>query len=337
MKLIKTTTAFALLFVTLTFNSYTSEKPTKSGWLTYASATLLNGYSGFKQFLSYATNQTSSATSGPNFLELPEDMRTTIIQLFAKSCTDTSLKDAAQTINALTKVNTYLNSLINDPLFCLKLIKSRAKQFNVSDIAVAKALQTKESKKRLTIQLSLAKIIKDSIAEQENNGFLPLLNKLVVTGFGERIKRKADVNFTYVWDQNSQEYLSPLMYAVQNDNRFFINYLLKNNANINQAGFNGKTPLMYANDPTIIKLLAQSPGLNSNQQDQNGNTALLRAIENYFPEDEENRDNNLALIQQLVDIGVNPEIANNNGNIPLKAAEATGDQAVIDIIKDAID
>jgi ankyrin repeat protein len=302
-----------------------------NGWLNFAKSTLINGYSGFKQFLSNAT------TPGTGFSDLPIEVQTTIIQLFAKSCADTTLKDAAKTINSLAQTSTHLNNLINNPDIDLQLIKSRAKQFNVSDLKVAKELQTKASKVQLKIQLALAKIIKDTIEEQENNGVLPQLNSLV-EGFEVKNKLyKVDLNFTYRWNQRSQEYSSPLMYAVQNDNKFLIQYLLKHDANINQAGFNGKTPLMYADNPDIITFLIKQPGLNINQQDTSGNTALLRAIQHYFPEDRENRDQDIAVIQTLIDNGANPTIANNTGDGPLKAAQATGDQEVIDIVQEAID
>jgi ankyrin repeat protein len=126
------------------------------------------------------------------------------------------------------------------------------------------------------------------------------------------------------------------VYAIQNDDNFLIQYLLKNGANINQAGFNGKTPLMYANNSRTITFLAKQPNLNINQQDASGNTALLKAIQHYFPEDIENRDQDIAVIQTLLDNGANPTIANNNSDTPLKAAQATGDQEVIDMIQEAI-
>ena len=127
------------------------------------------------------------------------------------------------------------------------------------------------------------------------------------------------------------------MYAVQSDNKFLINYFIEHGANINQAGFNGKTPLMYANSADIITFLATQPNLNINQQDASGNTALLRAIQNYFPEDEEHGEQNIAIIQTLIDNGANPTIANNNGETPLQAAEATGYQEVTNIVQKAID
>lgn len=322
----------ASLLVMLTFNNYPAETPEKTGWLTYVGPTLLKGYSAFRQFLTATTT-----TSNTGFSDLPIEIQTTIIQLFAKSCGDTTLKEAGKTINALAQTNTLLNNAINDPEFNLKLIKNRAQQFNSSDAAAAKALQTQASKNQLKIQLALAKIIKDMTEEQENENVLPKLNKLLKEFNVENKLYKVDFDFTYRWYKESKEYSSPLMEAVQNDNKFLINYLLKNGANINQAGFNGKTALMYANDPAIITFLAEKPNLNINQQDASGNTALLRTIQNYFPEDEEYRDQNIAIIQTLLDKGANPTIGNNNGETPLQAAQATGDQDVIDLIQAAID
>lgn len=330
----KASISSALLLITFTFNSSAAEKQddANTGWLSYAGATLLNGYAGFKKFL------TSAPTSNTGFSNLPVEVQTIIIQLFAKSCADTTLKESAQTINSLAQVNTKLNQLINDPEFNLKLIKNRAKQFNVSDVKVTNTLKTKAAKAQLRIQFVLAKRMKEIIEEQENNDALTRLNTLLTKKFelDEKVF-KVDLDFTYRWDKESPEYLSPLMYAVEGENKFLINYLINNGANINLAAFNGKTALMYANNPNIITFLASKPNLNINQQDSGGNTALLRVIQNYFPEDVENRENNIAVIQKLLEIGVNPQIANNNGETPLQAAKATGDQELIDLIQQAID
>jgi hypothetical protein len=326
---------FTLLLITLTFSSQSAEGPENAnvGWLSYAGSTLMNGYSGFKQFLSNITTTNDSFPFG----ELPTDTQTEIIKLLASSCTNQTLKEFGQTINALAQANKHLNKLINNPDFNLTLIKNRAKQFNKSDVAAAKAFQTQASKTQLKIQLVLAKIVKNMTEEQENENVLPRLNKLLKGFKVEDQNYKVDLNFTYRWNTESEEYSSSLMQAVHHDNKFLINYLLKNGANINQAGFHGKTPLMYADDPEIITLLAKEPNLNINQQDTSGNTALLRTIQEYFPEDIDNRENSIAIMQTLLDHGANPTIANNNGETPLQAANDTGDEEVIDLIQQAID
>ena len=334
MKLSKRINTLTLLLAILTFNNYTMEtSENNGGWLGFAKSTLLNGYSGLKQFLS---NVTTTDDTFP-FGQLPTDTQTEIIKLLASSCTNQTLKESTQTINALAQTNKHLNNLINDPELNLQLIKNRAKQFNVSDVAVAKALQTQASKHQLKIQAALKKIINNIDEEQENGGVLPKLNRLLKGFELENKLYKVDLDFTYRWNQDSQEYSSPLMHAIQNDDNFLINYLLKNGANINQAGFNGKTPLMYVNNAETIIFLAKQPGLNINQQNSSGSTALLQAIQNYFPEDEENKEQNIAVIQTLLNSGANPTIANDTGDTPLKAAQATGDQEVIDMIQAAID
>jgi hypothetical protein len=334
MKLIKKIGCLVILLSFVAQKTYTMETPDNNpGWLGYAKETILNGYSGLKQFLSNVTTTDDSVPFG----QLPTETQTEIIKLLAASCTDKTLTESAQTINALAKTNKHLNNLINDPEFNLQLIKNRAKQFNVSDMKVAKILHTKSSQVQLLIQLYLARTIKNIDEEQESGGVVPKLNKILKKLEFEGKVYKADLDFTYRWNQESQEYASPLMYAVLNDNKFLIQYLLKNGANINQASFNGKTPLMYASDADTITFLAKQPGLNINQQDTSGNTALLRAIQHYFPEDEDNKEQNIGVIQTLLDNDANPTIANNNGDTPLKAAQATGDQEVIDLIQQAID
>jgi len=151
----KTNNFIALLLITLTFNSYSMESQT--GWLAYAGSTLLNGYSAFKQFL------TATTKPGTGFSDLPLETQTEVLKFLAASCTDKTLKDSARTINALAQTSKHLNQVINDPEFDLKLIKSRAKKFNVSDMKVANALQTEASKTQLKIQLVLAKIMKEDV------------------------------------------------------------------------------------------------------------------------------------------------------------------------------
>ncbi len=225
MNLVKKIGCLIILLSFVAQKTYTMETPDNNpGWLSSATLTFLNGYLGFKQLLSSVTNPSTG------FSDLPIEVQTTIIQLFAKSCTDKTLKESAQTINALAQTNKHLNTLINDPEFNLQLIKNRAQQFNVSDIKVAKELQTQASKTQLKIQLALAKIMKELIEEQENNNALAKLNRLLKGFTIEDKLYKVDLDFTYRWDQESDEYYSPLMYAIENENKFLIQYLLKNGA-----------------------------------------------------------------------------------------------------------
>jgi ankyrin repeat protein len=77
----------------------------------------------------------------------------------------------------------------------------------------------------------------------------------------------------------------------------------------------------------LQQLCALYPDLiDINQQNSEGTTALMIAIEN----DEAN-------VKILLDAGADPEIANNNGTTPLNAAEVMGNENVINLIKEAID
>jgi hypothetical protein len=232
MNLIKKIGCLVILLSFVAQKTYTMETPDNNpGWLGYAKETILNGYSGLKQFLSNVTIANAETPNGAfSFGQLPVDTQTEIIKLLAGSCTDKTLKESAQTINALAQTNKHLNTLINNPEFNLQLIKNRAKQFNVSDIKVAKELQTQSSKTQLKIQLALAKIMKELIEEQENNNALAKLNRLLKGFTIEDKLYKVDLDFTYRWDQESDEYYSTLMYAIENENKFLIQYLLKNGA-----------------------------------------------------------------------------------------------------------
>ncbi len=194
MKLAKKIVFFITLLSIITHTTHTMEtSENNGGWLGFAKSTLLNGYSGLKQFLSNVTTTNGTFPFG----QLPTDTQTEIIKLLASSCTNQTLKESTQTINALAQTNKHLNNLINDPELNLQLIKNRAKQFNVSDIKVAKELQTQASKHQLKIQLALAKIIKNIDEEQENGGVLPKLNRLLQGFELENKLYKVDLDFTY--------------------------------------------------------------------------------------------------------------------------------------------
>jgi len=300
-----------------------SNNPSKTSWVTYAGATIFNGFSAFKQFLSYtAMPQTQDPFP---FTELPEETQTIIIQLLASYCITKSLKDSAYILNALAQTNKRLNNLINGKKFTLKLIKDLAHQFNCSDETAAKILQTKGAKKRLLLQNQLKDICEELIVEQENNNAFARLNTLC--------KNDIDLEFTYKWDEHAQA-LTPLMYAAQHGNKFLVNYLLKKNVNINQSNVSGETALTCA-DISVMPLLLANPNLNINQQDYAGNTALFKEIKNYFVEDEENNPAFLK-IKMLLEAGADPMIANNKGYTSVQAAEETGDQKLIELVQDTI-
>jgi ankyrin repeat protein len=79
--------------------------------------------------------------------------------------------------------------------------------------------------------------------------------------------------------------------------------------------------------PVLQKLCAHTDKFDINRRDSTGETALMLAAQ-------EGLINN---VKTLLDAGANPETPDNNGLTPLQAAEESGRQEVVDLIKNAID
>ena len=138
-----------LMLLATTFNSYSME-PQMYAWSTpkhyveYVGNVLLNN-------IPFTEEQKQTST----FAELPQEIQDRIIDLLIKSSTTDSLEAAGIAINTLTGINWALYALINNPQFCLQLIKHLAMKFNCSDEEVAQALAVHEAEKQLKLQKKL--------------------------------------------------------------------------------------------------------------------------------------------------------------------------------------
>lgn len=260
------------------------------------------------------------------FTNLPKDEQNFILNLLTTGANTTSLSIAAHTINSLAQVNTALNTLINQPAFCLRMIKNLSKRFNCSNFTACAALQTFQAKHQLRLQRQLVDLCEAKIPSRNT------LNILCDQG--------VDLEFTY--DYKQQEVI-PLMIASLNESPVVV-FLIETGVDINQTNNMGLTTLMFlvkTNEWWDSQLLIRKPWvaiqwlldnqkLIINQQDSNGNTALMHAVYNDI--------NPVALdtIRLLLNAGANPHIANNNGVTPLQAALQIGNQAIIDLIQNTI-
>jgi len=344
LKLRRTGLFYALLLLATTFNSHKTHtmepiEPKQIGWVALAGATILGGYVAYRQFLSYiheeqeqpithATQEPiTHATQEPiepfPFTELPKDVQNTIINLLTINISAQNLREAAQTINALAQVNKELNTLINNPNFCLKIIKVLALKFNCSDEEAAAALKTQEAKNRLFIQKQFLIMCQNkNFDEQEFN----ILYKTY--------KGYVDLNFIYVIKRHAQQFPGTLLYlATANRSCPFIKILLNHGADINTTGLFRRTSLMVAaleSTADIMQCILDNPNIAINQQDNLENTALLYAIRSKIFDYRKK-------IKLLLDTGADPEIANWEGLTPLMVAQKRNDQEIIDLIQDAID
>ncbi len=336
LKLRRTGLFYTLLLLSAAFNTHKTytmepEDVKKVGWVALAGGVIIGGYAAYQQFLSYIHAEQEQPIEPFRFTELPQDVQAVITSLLFAGVTATSLKEAAQAINALAQVNKELNTLINDPNFCLKTIKTLSQKFNCSNETAAEILQTKEAKNRLAIQKRFIQIIQS----ESNNPIRNNLKYVCQDGF--------DLEFTYNNPTQSkyfaEKFLTPLMIASVNPQTSVINLLLKQGSNINQTTDKGKTALMLAAEYSVvnshmsaIKALLASPKLNINQQDEIGNTALIYAIEN-----SSNNNYNFKNVEFLIEASADPELANHKKLTPLQAAQAGGYQRIIDFIQEAIE
>ena len=262
------------------------------------------------------------------FSDLPKEIQNEILSLLTINVNAESLETAAQTINALAQVNKELNALINEPIFCLRLIKVLAKKFNCSDDVVCKKLSTQEAKRRLDLQVQ----------------FFILCQKdfdMVKDKLADLCQQGVDLEFT-MYD------MTPLMVAsamasldTGSGYGSMLNYLLANGAYINCANRKGQTALMYA--AGVEKILSSVEGirelvsyvdLDVNQQDQEGNTALIYLLQTIGSEI---GGELLEGCNILLNAGADPERANFSGLTPLAVARERHVQQVIDLIQQAID
>jgi hypothetical protein len=347
----------AFLLCAITFNSmYTMDQPEKEsvlGWVAVIGGVLLGGIA-----MKYLWQQPGEPFP---FTELPQDMQNKIIELASLYSTAESLDIAARTINSLAQVNKELNQKINDPQFCLQLIKHLSKKFNLSNEKVAKKLNTQEAKKRLALQSQLFELC-----------FSPYdLVKKIKSSY----MSGTDLDFTY--DANNPEEFNFLTYtAKRNPNhpkeviplmiislmlysgiaakdRDFLFDFLSKNSDINATNNDGMTALMFVcsnslsskNTTICINELSRNPKHNINQQDLKGNTALMYLVgENavYYNTEDVNSVSIATGINDLINTGADPEIANFAGTTPLQALlqapnqDSQEIQEAIVVLKEAI-
>jgi len=243
MKMTKKINSFiALMLFTTTFNSYSMEPQQPSKWTIIVGGVLLG---------TLAIQMLWRSQPGESFPfgDLPPEMQDKIIQLLSLGATASSLNEAAKIVNSLAQVNHELNELINDPQFCLKIIKHFAQKFNCSDTVVAEAIQTTEAKRQLALQKKLYQIVDLNVSENEA---LDAIQNLVEQGI--------DLNFTYTYfSSKTSDPLMPLMsFLLRPD---IITILIQHGANINQCNMHGNTVLLLvlkSTNPNFMPIIVKT-------------------------------------------------------------------------------
>lgn len=156
-----------------------------------------------------------------------------------------SLKAAADRIRDLARVNKDLNSVINQPIFCLKLIKRLAQKFNAFDLEAAIQLKTRCAQERIQLQEDFL----DNVVTNE---------RAPIAAFNDYINKGVDLDWTGL-------NVNPLMAAASGGILNIVKLLLSKGANAKYIDRYGNNALYQAasikNDKipavTIIDLLKE--------------------------------------------------------------------------------
>ncbi len=293
-----------LLLITSTSTAFGMEPENKNGnngWLTFVTDALLHGTKPLEHFLH----------QDPKFEYLPSEEQAKTLFFLTKNNTASTLESSADAINSLTKINIQLNTLINKPSFCFKLIKHLAQRFHCSDEIATQALQTKEAQHRLAIQKTFKTLFAQWDFDVEK--FEDLY---------DQYKNYVDLNFTYQhsnhtrYDDQSTLLINSALYESPYKAVKIESLLATNKVNINYQNAYNETALIacaYTNDnPAVLQLLCKSPNIHIDLQDNHGNTALMATCLS-----KENKHLQSGCIFILLHAGANPEIANNKGQTPL--------------------
>ena len=133
------------------------------------------------------------------------------------------------------------------------------------------------------------------------------------------VKAGEDVNQTVDGEQ-----CTPLMIASFDGNYKFVDFLLKNNANVNVCDDNGWTSLMCASlngHSEVVKLLHEY-GAQVDLQNNNGWTALMVASQNGHSE----------VVKLLHEYGAQVDLQDNNGFTALMKASRNGHSEIVKLL-----
>jgi len=242
-KIIKKTNLFyALLFVALTFSTHKthtmepiSEEPVWHDYTLYVGDILLGK-------AKFTTNNTSL------FGSLPSKIKDQILHFLSIENNINDLKIYAQGIRSIGHVDQNIHALIDEPHFCLQLIKHLAQRFNCSDHEVARRLNTKETKRRLNLQIQLYNICMQPSFSSETGE--PFHINHYVHQLSLLKKEGVDLEFSYAMSIEFQSgkrdvCITPLMITSMFRNLGLTQYFIQQGCNVNHIAQDGETALMF--------------------------------------------------------------------------------------------
>jgi hypothetical protein len=246
-----------------------------------------------------------------SFIDLPQDIHNTLFFFVILSDMQREQK-TSYTIHSFARTSKKLNKAINNPGFCLNCIKYIGNFFDCSDESAATWLHTTEARNRLMLQTKLKDLCYSFAFSSYDIQIL--------------LHKKIALHFTYDYRcaDGTQEQLTPLMITCVKcswENNCIIQGLLAHGVHINGTNQYGQSAIMLAtkhNKLWSVKHLTASIDCNINQQDKDGNTALM-----YNLQPRHNSYIHGAITAILLNAGADPERANYAGITPLIAAQTT--------------
>ena len=262
-----------------------------------------------------------------DFHLLPREIHGEIWQHITIGTTERHYRSACADIRAFASTNTTFYAKFNDQSFIKELILGYARKFKCSHESIASALPT--AKSLLELQQEL-KYLPSTI----KGNFLP--KRLT-----ELTRKGVDPNFIYNHrNAPMNKFTMALLCRGAMPKVSPLAKILARIADVNGTNAYGQTPLHillmmpYIDNTIPLKFLCTHSSIQLNKQDNAGRTPLLYAINKsnrYRPHHIQE------LVELLLKAGADPEIPNNRGLTPLKAAEMRENPTLIGLITEAID
>lgn len=286
----------------------------------------------------------------PESPDLPQEMKNLIMQFVITGATGDTLEESAKAINTLAQLNKELNNQINNLVHTATLVSHLAKRFNCSEEDVCKALKTKTAKIYLRANQNLTEnIINSNPCSLPYNVNFRINNATYITHSAHSPSNPHNYAIVTPRIPGGGNYI---MYLSNSHSKLHDLNKVTNacSVNINLANNRGRTALMVATNPARQLLLKKYQNININQQDHDGNTALLHALKTEetvagIPLSKLAWYNTVTMfynpsvqtVQLLLKYGADPELANFNGLTPLQAAINTHNDQIIQLIQNAIE
>lgn len=255
------------------------------------------------------------------FIHLPQDIQRFILSALIDVYDATNLSTAARAITDLTRINNDLFRLINQPTFHKNLVDHLSQKFGERKVVVARELGTQAAKYQLKKHAEMMDMIAEFDSKSKKS-FEKLEKFFAQNSF--------EINSTIVNWQGLGG-IPPLSKAIIDEELSLVQLLMKYGADPMQLMGGGRTPFMlaaiHANGSEKIReiLNVMIPALKPGQIDQLDElrmNALSYAIQN--------RD--IITVKILLDAGADPAYE----NIPLARAGLVGNQAISDLLKNAM-